>query len=317
MSKELIELARQTKTDLASAHVEICKLQGLDPATHSWPTWSSPAHTIAWCDRILNAADALSLSGTGEAGWLIEQKGGERLWIHLEDGWTDDASKALRFARKEDAETYINYIGWTETFASAFSTASTASPATQPGDVLHGVKVKPLKWQHFDVLGNEPEQWFANDTSFGGASFTATFDKDCELPWVARPFPPGPSNYATADEAKAALETAREARILSALDLTSQDAMAKALEHAAVAGWNACRKSVYAVCEDIRERAANPAKVSLAVTDEQRAHEKGYYFGEDQAAKSIARGFNSMEAMDDDNLRAVLAAFRHPKEPNP
>ena len=53
---ELIRLAHQTKTDLISAHGEICKLQGMDPVSHSWPAWSSPAHTIAWCDRILDAA---------------------------------------------------------------------------------------------------------------------------------------------------------------------------------------------------------------------------------------------------------------------
>lgn len=71
----------------------------------------------------------------------------------------------------------------------------------------------------------------------------------------------------------------------------------KALEAAAKAGWDACRKSIYAVCEDIRERAANPKKVSLATTDEQRIHEKGYYFGEDHAAwlsRPVHAGENGM-----------------------
>jgi hypothetical protein len=52
-SEELLRLAHQTKTDLAAAHAEICKLQGIDPSAASWPAWSSPAHTIAWCDRII------------------------------------------------------------------------------------------------------------------------------------------------------------------------------------------------------------------------------------------------------------------------
>lgn len=81
------------------------------------------------------------------------------------------------------------------------------------------------------------------------------------------------------------------------------------LMEAAIAGWNACRKSVYAVCEDIQDRAANPAKISLAATDEQRTHEKGYYFGESQAAKSIARGFCAMEAIDDNHFREAVRAL--------
>lgn len=72
---------------------------------------------------------------------------------------------------------------------------------------------------------------------------------------------------------------------------------------AAKAGWNACRKSVYAVCEDVateneqhREDTENPPR---------------HHFGRGgmAAAKSIARGFNSMEAEDDDNFTAALAAL--------
>jgi hypothetical protein len=79
-----------------------------------------------------------------------------------------------------------------------------------------GVKVKPPKWHHEVAIGASTEEWFA--TTPEGQSLIVTYDESCELPWVARPFPPGASNYATADEAKAALEAAREARILSALD---------------------------------------------------------------------------------------------------
>jgi hypothetical protein len=41
-------LAAQVRNDLASAHAEICRLQGLDPATHSWPDWSPQANTLRW-----------------------------------------------------------------------------------------------------------------------------------------------------------------------------------------------------------------------------------------------------------------------------
>lgn len=44
----LANVMRQAESDLAAAHAEICKLQGLDPATHSWPDWSSPANTLRW-----------------------------------------------------------------------------------------------------------------------------------------------------------------------------------------------------------------------------------------------------------------------------
>lgn len=56
-----------------------------------------------------------------EAGWLIELKPSvskRPVWFHLDEQWVDDASKALRFARKQDAEAFIEHSGWTEAFAS-------------------------------------------------------------------------------------------------------------------------------------------------------------------------------------------------------
>lgn len=44
-------------------------------------------------------------------------------------------------------------------------------------------------------------------------------------------------------------------------------------------------------------------------TASQERHAEGYYAGSCYAAKSIARGFNSMEAVDDDNLTAALQAL--------
>lgn len=48
----LASVMRQAETDLKAAHAEICKLQGLDPAAHSWPEWSSPANTLRWFEKI-------------------------------------------------------------------------------------------------------------------------------------------------------------------------------------------------------------------------------------------------------------------------
>lgn len=62
-----------------------------------------------------------------ETGWLVERKMGVPHWWGrhtptLEDedafGWTDDSLRAIRFARKEDAEAYIEEVGWNDVIAS-------------------------------------------------------------------------------------------------------------------------------------------------------------------------------------------------------
>lgn len=60
-----------------------------------------------------------------ETGWLIELKPSvvtEPTWYGDDDsgvlGWTTDNLKAVRFARKEDAEAVIRLEGFTEAFAS-------------------------------------------------------------------------------------------------------------------------------------------------------------------------------------------------------
>lgn len=52
-----------------------------------------------------------------ETAWLIEVMGDNETptyhqLVH-DDDWTFDANKALRFARREDAQAYIDHIGWT------------------------------------------------------------------------------------------------------------------------------------------------------------------------------------------------------------
>lgn len=56
VGREAAELLKsvfgQFRADLKSAHAEICKLQGLDPETHTWPEWSPQANTLRWLDEI-------------------------------------------------------------------------------------------------------------------------------------------------------------------------------------------------------------------------------------------------------------------------
>lgn len=116
------------------------------------------------------------------------------------------------------------------------------------------------------------------------------------------PTEPGdlPVSQEAFDEAVAALAAAPASP--SGLD-------ARTVEAAVVAGWNACRKSLYAVCEDIQEQ-ADALRISAPVTTAAaEQHSKGYHAGSNFAAKSIARGFNSMEAMDDDNALAALRSL--------
>lgn len=54
-------------------------------------------------------------------GWLAELKGVSPRWAFLnpmdyDEHWTTDASKALRFARREDAQAFIDHSGWTAVF---------------------------------------------------------------------------------------------------------------------------------------------------------------------------------------------------------
>ena len=71
------------------------------------------------------------------------------------------------------------------------------------------------------------------------------------------------------------------------------------MSEAAKAGWNACRKSLYAVCEDMDREADEAAK-------HKGEHAKGYASGLRFAAKHIARAFCAMNAEDDDNFTAAL-----------
>lgn len=42
----------QCEADFKVVHAEICKLQGIDPATNDWPSWTTIANTKRWFDAI-------------------------------------------------------------------------------------------------------------------------------------------------------------------------------------------------------------------------------------------------------------------------
>lgn len=57
-----------------------------------------------------------------ETAWLVELKGSRPEWAMVstdwDENWTTDSLKAIRFARRADAEAYIEHYGWTAAFAS-------------------------------------------------------------------------------------------------------------------------------------------------------------------------------------------------------
>lgn len=89
--------------------------------------------------------------------------------------------------------------------------------------------------------------------------------------------------------------------------LRAAGAFNEGIEAGVVAGWNACRRSVYAVCEDI----GTEADRNRSDTENPPRHHFGR--GECDAVKRIARAFNSMEALDDDNATAALRSLRRPE----
>lgn len=67
------------------------------------------------------------------------------------------------------------------------------------------------------------------------------------------------------------------------------------------AGWEACRQSVYALCEHVDAEAAGYRALKSQ-------HAQGYAAGMAHAAKLISRGFCAMDAKDDNNLVAAAAS---------
>lgn len=70
----------------------------------------------AWNQRAATPDVAQDAVTPDETGWVIEKD--DPPVYHLlsddyDEHWTSDVNKALRFARKEDAEAYISHVGWT------------------------------------------------------------------------------------------------------------------------------------------------------------------------------------------------------------
>lgn len=60
-----------------------------------------------------------------ESAWLVELKASTPCWWSYSvqgsedaEDWITDSLKAIRFARRQDAESVIAYYGWTEAFSS-------------------------------------------------------------------------------------------------------------------------------------------------------------------------------------------------------
>ncbi len=73
--------------------------------------------------QIIARIDAEHPDYREETGWLAELKGSVPSWAVLnpddyDEHWTTDSTKAIRFARCEDAQAFIDHNGWTEVFAS-------------------------------------------------------------------------------------------------------------------------------------------------------------------------------------------------------
>ncbi len=74
-------------------------------------------------NETIRALQAQLMTKQPETGWLVENdNGGPCWWGRTPDGeaafgWTKNSLMALRFARKEDAEAYIEEIGWTDVVA--------------------------------------------------------------------------------------------------------------------------------------------------------------------------------------------------------
>lgn len=106
-------------------------------AAYKWPG-DTPEHRAAraaYCEGAASVvpepeaegeAPAPALVSSDEHGWLVELRDQTPSWAVLfagdyDDHWTPDSTKALRFARKADAEAFIAWHGWTEAFASEHS----------------------------------------------------------------------------------------------------------------------------------------------------------------------------------------------------
>jgi hypothetical protein len=81
-------------------------------------SWEA-THRRAWAAALAASPPPAEKAEADEIAWLIELRGNRPTYWSLavdEPGWEADHDKALRFARREDAQAYIDDIGWTDAF---------------------------------------------------------------------------------------------------------------------------------------------------------------------------------------------------------
>ncbi len=88
-----------------------------------------------------------------ETGWLIElvsRLGLPPTWFAFDDDsgyFTADSLKALRFARKQDAQAYIDDVGWTECIATEHEWSDAKATAAMTDPTAEEVVAFQLNWR--------------------------------------------------------------------------------------------------------------------------------------------------------------------------
>lgn len=108
------------------------------------------------------------------------------------------------------------------------------------------------------------------------------------------------------DEIAKAREQGRRDVLDAAQPILPAEAHERAIEAAAISGWNACRMQVYLLSEDYIER-THELKGTATV-------ESNFYRGQYDVAKSFAKAFTAFEARDCDYFKQIDIAALSAKE---
>ena len=66
LEADLALVMGQAEIDYAAAHKVICELQKIDPATSTWPEWTTIANSIRWFERLREKHGIRACSALGE-----------------------------------------------------------------------------------------------------------------------------------------------------------------------------------------------------------------------------------------------------------
>ena len=106
------------------------------------------------CNGTGLSSAALDPATVDETAWLIEtDEGGSINYFQLahDDDWSFDANKALRFARREDAQAYIDHIGWTEPRPVEHMWCAPRSPVPSTSSTWQRIETAPKDGSRCDV----------------------------------------------------------------------------------------------------------------------------------------------------------------------